>query len=101
MPFLGPYKLLASVPRPHTTINSMSWLRGAPSVYNRAPIFFRVPGPPNLYFNHCTGVSRLRHCLELLVKSIILIFATIDDRVRSEGRVTGLKASNLGRVTDQ
>jgi len=27
-------------------------LRGAPSAYNRAPNFFRVPEPPNLYFNH-------------------------------------------------
>jgi len=41
----GPLKLPASVPRPHTAVSSTSKLRGAPSVYSRARIFFRVPGP--------------------------------------------------------
>ena len=33
------------VPKPHTAVNGTSRLRGAPSAYSRAPIFFRVPGP--------------------------------------------------------
>jgi len=42
--------------RPHTAINGSSTLRGAPSAYSRAPNFFRVPWPPNLYFNHWVHV---------------------------------------------
>jgi len=51
-PFLGPQKLLASAPRPHTAVNGTSRLRVAPSAYSRAPNFFGVPGPLNLYFNY-------------------------------------------------
>jgi len=37
-------------------------LRGAPSAYSRAPIFVRVPGPQNLYFNHCRCVKQSAIC---------------------------------------
>ena len=55
----GPLKLLASVPRPHTAVNGTNRLRGPrPSAYSRAPNFFSVPGPPNLYFGkHLDGAE--------------------------------------------
>jgi len=58
-PFPGPYKLLASVPRPHTAVNGTSRLRGAPSAYSRAPNFSEFLGPQSYTL---TTASEEQYC---------------------------------------
>jgi len=68
---LGPLKIAGELSQALTAINGTSRFRGVPLAYSRTPKFFRVPGPPNLYFNYCpqsVHICKLyQHCILVMI----------------------------------